>query len=112
MDVRISKPLTVGDKKLSTTRTEPATKEGAPAVTYEVLPLDFDSLTGADVMMCASDAALAKAEPVRQLVIDHEFHIHLAAKACGLEPAALKKLAARDFVEVATTVQNFLAGSA
>jgi hypothetical protein len=93
MDVKLSKALTVGDK------------------TYESLPLDLEKLTGADVDFCAREAAAAKGALVLQLILDHEFHIQLAAKASGIEAAALKKLSARDYVGVATTVQAFLTGS-
>lgn len=93
MLVKLSKPLEVGDKKL------------------DELDLNLEALTGADIDKCAREAAAAKGEVVRVLVLDHEFHIELAAKACGVEAAALKKMSAPDYVGLATAVQNFLTGS-
>jgi hypothetical protein len=74
----------------------------------EVINLDFDRLTGADILLCAREASAAKGEAVRVLVIDTEFHVHVAAAASGIDAAVLKKLGAVDFVEVATAVQGFL----
>lgn len=93
MRVPLSKPLAVGDK------------------TLDALDMDLDALTGADVEMCVREASAAKGETVRVLVTDLDLHIQLAAKASGVAVADLKKLGARDFVEVATTVQGFLTGS-
>lgn len=93
MRVPLSKPLAVGDK------------------TLDAIDMDLDALTGADVEMCVREASAAKGETVRVLVTDLELHIQLAAKTSGVSVADLKKLGARDFVEVATTVQGFLTGS-
>jgi len=91
--VKLSKALIVGDKQIDT------------------ITMDLDALTGADIDFAVREATAAKGEVVRVLILDHEFHIQLAAKASGVDAALLKKLPARDYVEVATTVQGFLTGS-
>jgi tail assembly chaperone E/41/14-like protein len=98
MKIPLSKPLTIGD--------------GDAKRTLEALDLGLDALTGADVQVCVRDASESKGEMVRVLVMDLDFHIHLAAKASGVSVADLRKLGAADFVEVATAVQGFLTGSA
>ncbi len=97
MKVHLSKPLVLG--------------EGDAAKTLEELDLNLDALTGADVDLCVREASAAKGELVRVLVTDLDFHMQIAAKASGIGVAVLQKLSARDYVEVATTVQGFLTGS-
>jgi len=93
MKIALSKPITVGEKSL------------------EALDLDLDALTGADIDFCVREATAFKGESVRVLVTDTELHIQIAAKASGIPAEAIKRLPARDYVEVATTVQAFLTGS-
>jgi hypothetical protein len=93
MLVKLSKPLTVGDK------------------TLEALDMNLDALTGADVEFCVREASAAKGETVRVLVTDLDLHVQIASKASGVSVNDLRRLGAADFVEVATTVQGFLTGS-
>jgi len=112
MQVAISKPLTVGDGDNKRTLSKTITVgEGETAKKQEVLELDLEKLTGADMDFCTREAGIAKGEPVRVLAIDLEFHIHVAARAADVEPSVLKKLSAPDYIEVATAVQGFLTGS-
>ncbi len=97
MKVGLSKPLVIG--------------EGDAKKTLEELDLNLDALTGSDVDFCVREASAAKGELVRVLVTDLDFHMQIAAKASGLGVDVLRKLNARDYVEVATAVQGFLTGS-
>jgi hypothetical protein len=118
VDVLLSRPLIVDGKKLSKTITVqpeiPAAGEqpAVAAVLQEALSLDLEALTGKDIDLCVNLAQMAKGDSVRVLVTDLEFHIQLAARASGIDAAQLKKLPARDYVEVATSIQAFLTGSA
>lgn len=96
MIVKLSKPIMVGEKKLEK---------------LEQLDMDLDALTGADVEFCVREASASKGEMVRVLVTDVDFHVHIASKASGVAVADLRRLNARDYVEVVTTVQGFLTGS-
>ena len=71
----------------------------------------LEELTGADVEMCVREASAAKGELVRVLVMDNDFHLQVASTASGIAVADLRRLGARDFVEVLTAVQGFLTGS-
>lgn len=94
MKVQLKKPLVWGDK------------------TIEAINLDgLEDLTGADLDFCVREAVASKGEPVLVLAIDLELHIHMAAKVCGLPVEALKKIGAREYAEVARTVQAFLNGA-
>jgi hypothetical protein len=93
MLVTLSKPLTVGDK------------------TLEAIDMSLDALTGADVEQCVREASAAKGEMVRVLVTDVDFHVQVASKASGVAVSDLRRLGARDYVEVVTNVQAFLTGS-
>ena len=95
MKIKLKKPLNLGDK----------------GDIDEIDLSTLDGLSGADIDFCVREASAAKGEVVRVIVLDHEVHIQLAAKATGISVAALKKLRASDYVEVATAVQNFLTGS-
>jgi hypothetical protein len=95
MKVKLKKPITVGDKQVD-----------------EIDLSKLEDTTGADIDFAVREAAAAKGEVVRVIVIDHEVHIQLAARATGIPVEALKKLRSSDYVEVATAVQNFLTGSA
>jgi hypothetical protein len=112
MQIVLSKALVVGEgdkqQKVSTTIT---TGEGDAARSIEVLDLKLEEMTGRQIQMAAREASQRKGESVRVLVTDLDFHIELAALASGVSVNALQGLPARDFVEVATTVQAFLTGS-
>jgi hypothetical protein len=110
MKVAISKPLTSVDGKTQLSKTE-TSGEGEKAVSVEFLDMDLEALTGADVEFCVREAGSAKGMVVAVLVTDLDFHIQVASKASGVAIADLRRLGARDFVEVATAVQSFLTGS-
>lgn len=76
-----------------------------------LLDLDFDSLTGKDIDFCVRQASQRKGELVRVLAMDHEFHVQVAAKMCGVGVDTLKSLGGADYVEVVTAVQGFLTHS-
>jgi hypothetical protein len=106
-------------KRLETVRAKKAeieeerTKDPRPDETRKLilLDLDFDALTGKDIDFCVRQATQRKGELVRVLAIDHEFHVQVASKMCGVGVDALKSLAASDYVEVVTAVQGFLTHS-
>lgn len=96
--VKLAKPIAVG--------------EGDAKKTLQEIDLTrIDNLTGAELLQCERDAAAIKGELVRVLALDHEFHVQVAAAASGVAVADLKRLGARDFVEVLSVVQGFLTGT-
>jgi hypothetical protein len=97
MKLTLSKPLTIG--------------EGEAAKTLDALDMDLDALTGADIAMCTRDAEGAKGEVVRVIVLDQDLHVQIASKASGISVNNLRRLGARDYVQVVTVVQSFLTGS-
>jgi hypothetical protein len=109
MQIVLSKPLMSADGQTKLSKTISPVTEGQIGV--EVIDMNLDALTGADVEFCVREASSAKGEMVRVLVTDLDFHIHLAAQASGVAVNDLRRLSARDFVEVATSVQAFLTGS-
>jgi hypothetical protein len=112
MQIRLTKPIKVGEGDQARTLSKSVkVGEGDDAVTFDVIELDLDALTGADIEFCVREAAAQKGENVRVLVIDIDFHMQVAAKASGVPVEAFKRLPARDYVEVQTVVQAFLTGS-
>lgn len=105
MKIRLSKALVVGEgegaKKLSVSVTE-------DDETFEAIDAKVEDLTGSDVEFCLREAAAAKQQPILLPRYDVDFQIQVAAKASGIEAAALKKLPIRDYLEVAQQVQGFL----
>jgi hypothetical protein len=93
MEFKLSKPFVVGEK------------------TLEKLELKLDELTGADILNCEREAVAARGGQVAgAIILDGEFQAQVAARACGLELAALKKMNAADFIGLMTAVQGFLLG--
>jgi hypothetical protein len=86
--VKLSKPITFGDKQV------------------EEIALDFDAVTGADIIFCVNEAT-AKKGAVLSYVIDTEVHLQLAAKLSGIGREVLLKLRARDFNKVIGPIQAF-----
>jgi hypothetical protein len=86
--VKLSRPITVGEKQI------------------EEIALDFDAVTGADIIFCVNEATAMKGA-VLSYVIDTEVHVQLAAKLSGIGRAELLKLRARDFNKVIGPVQSF-----
>lgn len=91
--VTLSKPLTVGDK------------------TLEAVDMNLGALTGADIMQCMREAVATTGRPLLGMKLDADLHLEVAAKASGLGVGDLRRLGAADFVEVLSSVQNFLMGS-
>jgi hypothetical protein len=71
----------------------------------------LDQVTGADINKCIREAQSAKGELVRVLALDVDLHMQIAALVSGHSMTVMNKLGGRDYVEVATLVQNFLTGS-
>lgn len=112
MQIRIGKPIVVGEGENAKTLSKSITVgDGDAKQTVDVLDLNLDAMTGADIDFCAREASAAKGESVRVLVTDLEFHIQVASRSSGVPVESLKKLSARDYVEVATSIQAFLTGS-
>jgi hypothetical protein len=82
-----------------------------PAKTIEVLSLDLEKLTGADVEFCARESAAVGRDPLVPLLLDQAFHAQIAARATGVSPEALRRLGAADYIAVITVVQGFLSSS-
>jgi hypothetical protein len=97
MLIKLSKPIEVG--------------AGDAKKQLDAIDMNLDAMTGNDVEFCVREASAAKGELVRVLVTDVDFHVQLAAKASGVGASDLRRLHARDYVEVVTTVQGFLTGS-
>lgn len=92
MLVKLSKPVTVGDK------------------TVEEIDLGLDALTGADVEMCVREAVAAKGEPIFLHRIDIEFHAQVASKLSGISRNGLRGLPARDYEALIGPVESFFLG--
>lgn len=86
--VKLSKPISVGEKQI------------------EEIALDFDAVTGADIIFCVNEATARKGA-VLSYMIDTEVHLQLAAKLSGIGRETLVKLRARDFNKVIGPVQSF-----
>lgn len=85
--------------------------EGEAAKTIGWVDLNLEALTGGDILQCTREAEAQKGEVVRVIVMDQDLHLQIASKASGLSVNDLKKLSAKDYVEVITSVQGFLTGS-
>lgn len=109
MQIVLSKPLMSTDGQTKLTKTIAAAADGQVAI--EVLDMNLDALTGSDVEFCVREASAATGEMVRVLVTDVDFHIQIASKASAIAVSDLRRLGARDYVEVVTMVQGFLTGS-
>ena len=110
MQIVISKPFMSSDGKIKLSKTE-TIGEGEKAQSFEAIDMDLEALTGADVEFCVREASAAKGETVRVLVTDVDLHVQMASKASGIAVSDFRRLGARDYVEVVTTVQGFLTGS-
>jgi hypothetical protein len=87
--IKLSKPLSVGDKSI------------------EEVDIDLDALTGADIEFCVREAVGAKGEAVIAYEIDTEFHMQVVAKLTGIAREAFSRLPARDYTMVVRPVRTF-----
>lgn len=107
MEVKLSKPFTVAPAAAAA-----GDRPASPAKAIEKIVLQLDGLTGADVELCAREAQLASGGvPIGVLVLDHGFHVQVAARASEFDVAVLRRLPARDYLAVTQAVQGFLTGS-
>lgn len=83
-------------------------------VDYSELTLDFDRLTGDDIMAIESDFMdfiKGQKNVYVQFKGEHPgYHAVTAAKAAGVSPFMIKKLPARDFLKVTGAAKDFLNG--
>lgn len=86
----------------------PLKQAGAKAETLSELVLDFDKLTGADVL-AAERAMLQSGGGAPSVVrfLDASFQLSIAESASGIDAATLQSMGARDFVELLSQVQLF-----
>jgi len=86
--IPLKKPVKIGDKTVSEVN------------------LDFDSLTGADIMFCVSEAAAQKGVVV-SYVLDTEVHLQLVMKLSGLSRNALLEGPAADLNKMLAAASAF-----
>jgi len=83
-------------------------------VEYSELTLDFDRLTGDDIMAIESDFMdfiKGQKNVFVQFKGEHPgYHTVVAARAAGVDPFMIKKLSARDFLKVTGAAKDFLNG--
>lgn len=81
---------------------------------YKELVLDFDRLSGDDIMAIESDFMdyiKGQKNVFVQFKGEHPgYHAVVAARAAGVNPFMLKKLTARDFLKVTGAAKDFLNG--
>lgn len=71
--------------------------------------LDLGSLKGKNLLELETGfRQLYRNEYIPVVNIDARYHAFVAGRVCGINPEDLGELDAPDFVEVCTTVQNFL----
>lgn len=90
MKIALSKPINVDGKEVTE------------------LDLKLDDLTGADYAFCEREALMENANvPSIDPRLSETFQRHIAARACGVEPAVLKKLGLREYGVVVAAVRDF-----
>lgn len=81
---------------------------------YKELVLNFDGLSGDDIMEIESDFMdFVKGQKNVFVAFKNEhpaYHAVTAAKAAGVNPFMIKKLPARDFLKVTGAAKDFLNG--
>lgn len=81
---------------------------------YTELALDFDGLSGDDIMAIESDFMdfiKGQKNVFVQFKGEHPgYHAVVAARAAGVNPFMIKKLSARDFLRVTGAAKDFLNG--
>lgn len=99
LDFVLDKPLVIP--------ASPAAADQKP-MTIEKLSLDFDALTGADVLECSQAATVAGAGGQAYVtVLDEAFRARIGAKAAKLPFEVIRKLPAREFLALTSLVQRF-----
>ncbi|WP_058302410.1 phage tail assembly protein [Gorillibacterium timonense] len=77
--------------------------------TVTELTLDFEKLTGADLLSCAAQARfIAPEEGSFVKALSMPYQITVTAKAAGVIPELIKSLKAKDFTSLLQRAQNFL----
>nr|DAN99537.1 MAG TPA: tail assembly chaperone protein [Caudoviricetes sp.] len=77
--------------------------------TYEMIPLDLDSLSGRDIKEAKKEFELANPQKVSfVLSADSDFAAYLAARASKLPVELFDYIPAPDYVVITQTVINFL----
>ena len=78
--------------------------------TYEELTLDFDKLTGDDLLSCENElnATISEGTFIPMKEIDKRYLALVVAKAAGVPSELIRKLPAKDFSKVTVRAQNFL----
>lgn len=89
MEFKLSKPLVFEDK------------------TYDVLTLDFESLTGADIEQVERELA-AMGLSIGMLETSKAYLAAVAARAAGVRADLIKRLPAKDYSKLTVQVQTFL----
>jgi len=85
-------------------------------ITFEEQPvselsLDFEELTGQDLLLCARQAqALAPNELPMIKAMSLPYQVTVAAKAANVPAELIQSLKAADFTQVTQRAQNFLIG--
>ncbi|GHV18187.1 hypothetical protein FACS18949_13580 [Clostridia bacterium] len=97
----------VGNKPVIIKMSKPFSWEDKP---IEDIRLDLDSLTGDDILSIENELA-AQGKYIPILEISTEFIVEFAARASGIDSAALLTLHAKDFTVVRNAVRNFLLGT-
>lgn len=82
--------------------------------TYKELDLDFDSLTGLDILTCSTSAqALAEEQSLIYNPMDEVnsvYFVAVAAKAAGVPPDMLLQMSGVDFTAIVMQAKNVLMG--
>jgi len=89
MKIKLNRPITIN------------------GVEMKEIELDFDKLTGADLISASRETRLLGDSPIVP-ELSKQYMAIVAAKAAGLNVDDIMKLSARDFTAVTLAVQNFL----
>jgi len=79
---------------------------------YTQINLDFDRLTGEDILNCDRQYAASQGSQLFFRESDKAYQAIVAARAAGVPVELIKSLYAKDFTRVTLRAQNFLIGSA
>jgi hypothetical protein len=80
--------------------------------TITELALDFDQLTGQDLLDASKEMALAQGMDVAVVAaLDQQYQAAVAAKAAGVPVDLIVQLKGADFIAVCMEAQAFLLGS-
>lgn len=78
--------------------------------TYEALNLDFERLTGADIINCERQFAYLGGGAGLLKDTNKTYQAIVAATAAGVPFDLMKQLSAKDFTRITVMTQNFLIG--